>query len=741
MIVIAIACLLYTVERERDLRRHKRLNLKMDDDDDDDEEEDSEGDGDEDIEGDELDEYEDEMDDDDDDDDDEYDEYDDDDEMAGTTKSSKEYIKRLEAQERLIREKLQKHAPEDEDDGDDSEGGDGRDDSDGDDGDGQRAKERSRFWGKSKQAYYDADNVEYELTDDEDDPAAEEKEARQIQRQIAGELQLDDFGVNENGTQKQDNAKLDSQKRSSSKGKGKHKSKVDMDEQNELKILLKEMTKALEEVRTQVAPLLDYIKKKKKTTTKDGMSYLDAKYLLLMSYCSHIAFYLLLKAEGRSVRDHPVMDKLIEIRTYLERTKPIDKRMKYQIEKLLDAASRDADETTTTTGLNLRPRPETLLRAAVQKNNIATKKKNKDNVDTDDDENIEDEDDDEENDDDEDGASPINNGALENGTYRPPRIAPTTMDGDDDMKQLGRQRRLAHASRKKIANSEYLRSVVAEMSGAPEEMQNIGTVDTSTRREVSDAKKLLSARLEAEEEAFVRLPVSMIEKKKMKAAERALGVGATLADFADDLDAIAELGGRRDDGEQGRLPPGMKKRKVGDVIHDANRDEQRQGKRMLSGDAELPRNESLNERRLKFNSRKIADRAIAERDAQEREARMRSAREEPDHPEYSKAVMAAENKKMQRAARNSTDGQMTRVPIKEAYVDGKRKISSAIQKNRGLTPHRKKLSKNPRKKHRVAYESALTRRKGQVQQVAPQNGAYGGEATGVRTKVSKSRKL
>lgn len=41
------------------------------------------------------------------------------------------------------------------------------------------------------------------------------------------------------------------------------------------------------------------------------MSYLEAKHLLLLSYCIHIVFYLLLKAEGRPVRDHPVIARSV----------------------------------------------------------------------------------------------------------------------------------------------------------------------------------------------------------------------------------------------------------------------------------------------------------------------------------------------------------------------------------------------------------------------------------------------
>jgi hypothetical protein len=47
------------------------------------------------------------------------------------------------------------------------------------------------------------------------------------------------------------------------------------------------------------------------------VSYLEAKHLLLLHYCTCIVFYLLMKAEGRAVRDHPVVERLVEIRAYL----------------------------------------------------------------------------------------------------------------------------------------------------------------------------------------------------------------------------------------------------------------------------------------------------------------------------------------------------------------------------------------------------------------------------------------
>lgn len=53
--------------------------------------------------------------------------------------------------------------------------------------------------------------------------------------------------------------------------------------------------------------------------TVDGISYLEAKHLLLLNYCQSIVYYLLRKAKGLSIEEHPVVRSLVEIRLFLEK--------------------------------------------------------------------------------------------------------------------------------------------------------------------------------------------------------------------------------------------------------------------------------------------------------------------------------------------------------------------------------------------------------------------------------------
>jgi len=59
--------------------------------------------------------------------------------------------------------------------------------------------------------------------------------------------------------------------------------------------------------------------KAKQFPTEGGISYLEAKHLLLVNYCQSIVYYLLRKAKGLSIEGHPVVRSLVEIRLFLEK--------------------------------------------------------------------------------------------------------------------------------------------------------------------------------------------------------------------------------------------------------------------------------------------------------------------------------------------------------------------------------------------------------------------------------------
>lgn len=94
-----------------------------------------------------------------------------------------------------------------------------------------------------------------------------------------------------------------------------------------------------------------------------------------------------------------------------------------------------------------------------------------------------------------------------------------------------------------------------------------------------------------------------------------------------------------------------------------------------------------------------------------------------------------DRQKLKKKIENSTEEQA----LEDQNV--KRAITYQIAKNRGLTPRRKKIDRNPRVKHREKFRRAKIRRRGQVREVRREEQRYGGELSGIRAGVKKSIKL
>ena len=101
-----------------------------------------------------------------------------------------------------------------------------------------------------------------------------------------------------------------------------------------------------------------------------------------------------------------------------------------------------------------------------------------------------------------------------------------------------------------------------------------------------------------------------------------------------------------------------------------------------------------------------------------------------------KAVLAAAH------AQAEKEGGIVRV-VEDEGVDGKRAISYAIEKNKGLAPKRKEDVRNPRVKKRKKYEDKK-KKLGSIRQVykgGEPRGGYSGEKTGIKKDLVRSVKL
>ncbi|OMO50804.1 Sas10/Utp3/C1D [Corchorus capsularis] len=249
-------------------------------------------------------------------------------------------------------------------------------------------------------------------------------------------------------------------------------------EANQLAAVLKEMKSGLDAVTAKVQALTAKVKANN-LPTADGISYLEAKHLLLLNYCQSLVYYLLRKAKGLSIEGHPVVRSLVEIRLFLEKIRPIDKKLQYQIQKLTRASGsatqqvssndKSDDPQKNEDPLNYRPNPDMLISKADMMP--------------------------------EDGT----------GVYRPPKFAPAVVEEDHRMSRQEKNalRREKEALRR-ASQSAYIRDMMDDLEGKPEEVREIIGAES---RELSRYMAKLERRAQQEEELFTRAPVTKKDKK------------------------------------------------------------------------------------------------------------------------------------------------------------------------------------------------------------------------------------
>ncbi|CAI8610159.1 unnamed protein product [Vicia faba] len=304
-------------------------------------------------------------------------------------------------------------------------------------------------------------------------------------------------------------------------------------EASQLAALLKEMKEGLDNVNRKIQTLT--AKVKAQSSTADGFSYLEAKNLLLLNYCQSLVYYLLRKAKGYSIEEHPVVRSIVEIRLFLEKIRPIDKKQQYQIQKVIKAsesATSNANEKVPAASdkskdvSKYRPIPGNLI------SKIEPTAQDDDGDDV----------------------------------YRPPRIAPTSMDMDKSSKQERNAIRRDREILKQAKQSDFIRTMVNDMEGRPEEIRDF----MGTSREVDKYVSKADERSRQEEELFTRVPMTKQERKKEKHMKKATngiqGLTESLFDeikglpFEDDTGEQTmgfKMGSRRN-GKHGKL----KKRKA-----------------------------------------------------------------------------------------------------------------------------------------------------------------------------------
>ncbi|KAI9883836.1 MAG: hypothetical protein M1823_004390 [Watsoniomyces obsoletus] len=182
--------------------------------------------------------------------------------------------------------------------------------------------------------------------------------------------------------------------------------------------------------------------------------------------------------------------------------------------------------------------------------------------------------------------------------------------------------------------------------------------------------------------------------------------------------------------------------------------------RDAGGDTDIPVRERLRDRQVRLNAQaekrgkkrgNVTEDALdAGGDDEDPETGVNNNVKGRDDDEEYYDMIAASTKKRKlakeessRHASNPLDNNGPQYLEEGVGPDGKRAITYAIEKNKGLAPKRKKDVRNPRvkKRKKFAEKSKKLASMRQVYKGGEQRGGYGGEATGIKIGLVKSIKL
>ncbi|KAL4446534.1 hypothetical protein ABPG74_005472 [Tetrahymena malaccensis] len=154
--------------------------------------------------------------------------------------------------------------------------------------------------------------------------------------------------------------------------KKKNLSKIDLEkeelyqnDQGEFKKLIDEMSKNSKDEESKLYPITK-LTKSKNLNLEQGISLLNSKNEIFSNYLICLHFYMLYKLNGISLKDSPVVKKLIYYKTLLSKLKPVEQKMEYQISKLMKFSLKTSEQgkgTKSSTSISqdpisFKPRPE-----------------------------------------------------------------------------------------------------------------------------------------------------------------------------------------------------------------------------------------------------------------------------------------------------------------------------------------------------------------------------------------------
>lgn len=243
--------------------------------------------------------------------------------------------------------------------------------------------------------------------------------------------------------------------------------------------------------------LLDKLKENQ-LSTENGISLFNAKNELFSSYLIDLVHMINLKLNNREIDGAPVVNRLVEERVFLEKMRPLENKLKYQVDKMMKIANTgQLDENDS---INLKPNFSNM-------------------IDDEEDEEMSDNETSKEHSVDNSMPSKKDNKKL----YVPPRLAQMKFEDEEE-----KRAKVLSQAKKRAMNTSIMKELRREFDDTPEEEYD------SLPYQKSSIGKFLKKKERFEEDNFIRLNLT----KKQKADARRM---TTITSIADDLTRFEDV--------------------------------------------------------------------------------------------------------------------------------------------------------------------------------------------------------
>ncbi|GAB0202270.1 neuroguidin [Grus japonensis] len=216
--------------------------------------------------------------------------------------------------------------------------------------------------------------------------------------------------------------------------------------------------------------------------TEKGVSLLEVRAQALLQYLQDLALLLAAKTRGGTLGALPALPRLLETRLVLEKLRPAERRLKYQLEKLLRAGGRgggDDDDDP----LRFRPAPANM---------------------------------EEEGEEEEEGGGAKAPGLGGGRRYVPPRLVPVQYDAVGQE----RERRAREAARRRALSGSVIRELREELGDAPHQVGGDEGGASATPRHAQMRRRYEEAMLEAPPPKKKRKKLPLTGRRKRRGFRR-----------------------------------------------------------------------------------------------------------------------------------------------------------------------------------------------------------------------------